>query len=289
VNSHTKINITCPEHGEFPQTPNSHLNGNGCPSCKAQKTSDRCRQTRDWFIQKAINTHGDKYIYDDVDYQGDRVKVKIGCRSHGIFEQTPNNHFTGQGCPVCKYEKIASLLKNDRESFINNSLAIHGERFDYSLVDYTNARTDVEIICGEHGSFWQKPNNHLSGQGCPVCKSSRGEEVIRLILEKHSIEFEREYMIPGATPRYRYDFYLPYYNLFIEFHGIQHYKPVEMFGGEEAYKDTVQRDTFKKAIARMMRIKLVSFSYLQLKQLTQEQFEEIILRRIYNSAKLYTA
>lgn len=173
------------------------------------------------------------------------------------------------------------------EQFIQKASKIHNNRYRYWNSIYVNSHTKLIITCLEHGDFLQTPNSHLNGNGCPGCKSSKGEETIRLILEKHGIEFEREYMIPGVTPRYRYDFYLPYQNLFIEFHGIQHYKPVEIFGGEEAYKETVTRDMLKKSIAKMIGVRLFHFNYLQLKQLSLEQFEEIVLRIIYNSAKLY--
>ena len=118
VNSHTKLIITCLEHGDFLQTPNSHLNGNGCPGCKAKATSVRCRQTTDWFIQKATIVHGGRYNYDNVDYQGDLVKVNIICKIHGVFKQTPNRHLSGAGCSRCKYEKIANMLKNDKAEFV---------------------------------------------------------------------------------------------------------------------------------------------------------------------------
>lgn len=287
TNSHTKINIICLLHGNFLQTPNSHLNGNGCPKCKIETVRQRCKHTIEIFIQKAIEVHRDIYKYTKVKYINNHTKIIIECKKHGDFEQTPGNHLSDKGCTKCKYEKIASVIRKDKESFVNKSLKIHGNLYDYTLVSYIAAKIPVEIICNKHGSFWQKPNNHLNGSGCPLCKSSRGETVIRLLLEKYSINYIREYRIPDQIYRHRYDFYLPDYNLLIEFHGIQHYKSIKRFGGDEGLDRVKFRDTFKKHLAKSIGIKLISFNYIDLKQLSTERFEEIVLKKIYDSARLY--
>ena len=102
--SKTKVIIVCPEHGEFNQTPANHLSGNGCPKCSI----DEHRSSIEQFIRKAIFVHGEKkYDYSKVDYKQSQSKVIIVCPEHGEFEQTPNNHLKGQGCPKCKSENQA--------------------------------------------------------------------------------------------------------------------------------------------------------------------------------------
>ena len=97
VNNHTKVCIICPEHGEFWQTPNSHLNGNGCSSCKGLK-----KLTTKEFIERAKQVHGNKYDYSKTIYVNKRTKVCIICPIHGEFYQTPHNHvYQKQGCPEC--------------------------------------------------------------------------------------------------------------------------------------------------------------------------------------------
>lgn len=101
VDSKTYVTITCPLHGDFEQTPANHAFGKGCPGCKAVKTSSRCRDSVESFVEKARAVHGDRYDYSQVEYLGRRVKVLIGCSIHGPFNQTPDNHLNGYGCTGC--------------------------------------------------------------------------------------------------------------------------------------------------------------------------------------------
>lgn len=95
-NSKEKIKIKCEEHGIFEQIPNSHLNGKGCSKC-----SGLYQPTTEEFIKSAKLIHGDKYDYSLLVYKGNKIKSKIICKEHGIFEQTPNNHLKGQNCYYC--------------------------------------------------------------------------------------------------------------------------------------------------------------------------------------------
>ena len=117
------------------------------------------------FIQRVIKIHGDTYDYSKVKYVKVMDKVEIICSTHGVFEQRPNNHLNGQGCPSC-----AGKEKRDTKSFIEESIKVHGDTYEYSLAEYKNSKTKVEIICPEHGVFKQKPDHHiLRKQGCPQC------------------------------------------------------------------------------------------------------------------------
>jgi superfamily II DNA or RNA helicase len=167
VNTDIKVKISCPIHGEFEQTPKSHLSGAGCPNCGTIKRASSRTKSINKFINEAINIHGDKYGYSLVDYVNTDIKVKISCPVHGEFEQTPQSHLKGSGCPNCAINK-----KNDTNGFIEKAREIHGDVYDYSLVDYVNSNTNVKIICSEHGEFEQKPSNHLSGRGCSSCGGS---------------------------------------------------------------------------------------------------------------------
>ena len=157
----TKVCIICPEHGDFWQEANSHLRGQGCPKCKYEKQSSSTEE----FIQKAHKVHGDKYDYSKVEYDGYKTKVCIICPKHGEFWQTPNSHLNGNGCPKCKGEKQTCTT----DEFIAKAKKIHGDKYDYSKVEYVNNHTKVCIICPEHGEFWQIPSSHLQGKGCPKC------------------------------------------------------------------------------------------------------------------------
>ena len=125
------------------------------------------------FIKKAKEVHGDKYDYSKVEYKKAIEKICIICPEHGEFWQQPSNHLSGQGCPVCRYLKSANKTKKTNKQFEEDSRKIHGNKYDYSKVDYKNQRTKVCIICPEHGEFWQIPTNHLKGCGCPSCGGNK--------------------------------------------------------------------------------------------------------------------
>ncbi len=127
------------------------------------------RLTTEEFIEKSKMIHGDKYDYSLVDYINTRSKLKIICPEHGEFEQVPNEHLSACGCKKCALETIKNKFKANNSDFISRAIKIHGNKYDYSLVNYINAHVKVKINCKEHGEFEQKPNNHLNGKGCSRC------------------------------------------------------------------------------------------------------------------------
>ena len=164
VNSRTKVCIICPEHGEFWQNPNCHIQGNSCPICAGSKKSSTGQ-----FVKKANNVHNGKYDYSHVNYIGNKVKVCIVCPEHGEFWQTPNAHLRGAGCPICAQKIRVKDLADTKSDFIIKAHKVHGQKYDYSKVNYINSSTKVCIICPEHGEFWQTPGDHIAGHGCQKC------------------------------------------------------------------------------------------------------------------------
>lgn len=186
VDSKTKVSIICPEHGEFELIPSLHLKGCGCHVCRYHNTST----TLDNFISKSKEIHGDKYDYSKVNYIDNNTKVCIIChekdeygREHGEFWQTPSNHLAGKGCKKCSKKHRLSLAE-----FIETARLKHGNKYDYSKVEYKNSHSKICIICPEHGEFWQDAKLHLSGAGCPNCQGLRKEYKFNLLQE-----FESEY------------------------------------------------------------------------------------------------
>lgn len=121
------------------------------------------------FVQKAREVHGDKYDYSKVNYKNATTKVCIICPKHGEFEQMPSMHLYGNGCPKCGVASRSSYSRSNTENFIKKAKDVHGDKYDYSKVEYKNNYTKVCIICSTHGEFYQKPNSHLNGRGCPKC------------------------------------------------------------------------------------------------------------------------
>ena len=158
-----KCNILCPEHGIFQQSFAAHYAGQGCPECGKKKIGDARRWTQDEFIAKANEVHNHKYDYSLVDYQGMENPVKIICPDHGVFEQTAANHISGKGCPKCVGFGLST------EEFVAKLRNVHGDRYDYSLVEYRGSNGYITPICPEHGMFRQRASHHLDGSNCPAC------------------------------------------------------------------------------------------------------------------------
>ena len=123
------------------------------------------------FVEAAMAIHGSRYDYGLFEYAGQAVKSTIICTIHGEFQQSPYCHLRKKhGCPHCGLERIKQLNPGTGTiGFINKAILVHGLRYNYSEVDYTNNRNKVAITCKIHGNFYQAPANHLSGQGCPSC------------------------------------------------------------------------------------------------------------------------
>lgn len=237
------------------------------------------------FIQKAKTIHNDKYDYSKTDYKHSKIKVIIICSKHGKFNQNPNNHLNGQGCPKCRYEENRKKFTLSTQEFIERSNIIHDFKYSYNKVNYINSKSKVIITCPKHGDFKQKAIIHLQGYGCATCKSSKGERIIKRILDKFNIEYLQQYKIPGNKYQFRYDFYLPDRNLLIEFQGEQHYRPNGYFGGAERFLETQRRDIFKRELAKLAKINLIEIHHKNLELLTDTQFEDFIIRIVNQKFK----
>lgn len=186
-NSSTKVEIICPKHGSFFQSPYSHLNGCGCPKCGKESMANIIRKDKEQFINEAKAIHGDKYDYSKVEYKNKENDVCIICPKHGEFWQRAANHLKGCGCPKCRYEKMTEEYKDTLQDFIEKANIVHNGKFDYSKVKYIDSQTKVCIICPEHGEFWQKPNNHLHGWGCAKCSGVKQKTTEEFIEEAKKV------------------------------------------------------------------------------------------------------
>jgi len=125
--------------------------------------------TTEEFIDRARAVHGDKYGYAFSVYRSANIKVLIHCPEHGMFHQKPYIHMKSNGCPWCGHELRLLTKRPDKEEFISKAKEVHGDRYDYSKISYTNNKCKINIVCPHHGIFSQSPNSHLSGSGCPGC------------------------------------------------------------------------------------------------------------------------
>ena len=265
VRAKDKVCIICPIHGEFWQLPFAHFYvGGGCKKCAMDALTSNKPKTVDKFIEEARNTHGDKYDYSKVEYINSHYKVCIICPEHGEFRQTPDSHIRGCGCQECKKESIGNKKRKKVEEFISEANFVHNNKYDYSKVQYTNTHKKVCIICPIHGDFWQEPNIHLDGCGCPKCSSSRLEKSVEDVLNKENIEYiERKgyHWLLNEETNYplTLDFYLPKYNIAIECQGKQHFISIEHFGGDEKFEKRIKYDKLKKELCSRNGVKLIYY------------------------------
>jgi len=229
--------IICQKHGEFLQTPNSHLNGAGCHICGGSKKSN----TKE-FIEKAKEIHQNKYDYSKVEYINTDTKIIIICKEHGEFLQTPNSHLRGCGCIICGGHK-----KKTTEEFIVKAQQIHNNKYDYSKVNYINKDMYVNIICKIHYNFLQTPHSHLHGSGCPSCiNKTEGKlyDILKQIYPSLIKQFTQEWC--KKKNALRFDFCIPENKIIIELDGLQHFKQVQNWLSPEEQN---KNDKFKEKCA----------------------------------------
>jgi len=228
-NSRTKVVIICPRHGEFIQSPNNHLHLQGCPKCGDETRNKNFISNTNEFIEKAKIVHKNFYNYSKVIYIKASKKVTIICPLHGEFKQEANSHLMGHVCRKCANVIIQKAQTMKFSEFVMKANLIHGERYKYLVEYHVGGDMKIPIICSLHGVFKQTLEKHLIGQGCPKCRSSSGERIVRRYLEKLEIKYEEQKKFEGCRYKYllRFDFYVPIYNFLIEFDGIQHYPEEE--------------------------------------------------------------
>jgi predicted nucleic-acid-binding Zn-ribbon protein len=222
INTYTKVKINCPEHGRFSQTPKQHIRGEGCPTCAPNK---KCN--REEFISKALIVHGDQYTYQLVKYVGNKEKVLICCNRHGKFNQTPNHHLNGHGCPKCARERQNDNTRLTTTDFVKKAIEIHGNKYDYSNTKYDGVGSKVSIVCKEHGEFAPTANNHTHHKsGCPKCAKRAYSGVainwLKNISENKKLYIQHaenigEYKIPNTL--FSADGYCKETNTIYEFYG----------------------------------------------------------------------
>ena len=249
-NAHTRIKHKCNKGHIYKQTPNNHLNGQGCPIClgiiKMNNKSYYYNECKEKGLDLPIEN-----------YKNAHTKIKHKCTKCGnIYKQTPNSHLTGRACPKCN------------GSFLKTSKGYYGEckdkRLDLPVEDYINATTKIKHRCNICGNYYtQTPTNHLQNYGCPICNESHGEKFIRNYLDKNHIEYVPQKKFKNLKDKtyLSYDFYLPNQKVLIEYQGRQHYEENDFFGGKERFKQQQLHDKLKREYAKDNGYKLLELHY----------------------------
>ncbi len=248
INNKTKIKIMCLIHGEFEQIPKAHLNGQGCKKC------NKNIPTNEEFKQRLKKIYGNELDYSLVKYENIRTKITLVCKKHGTFKQRPDHLlFDGMGCRKCNNEKI----------YLNKAKEVHGDTYNYDLVKYEKSHKQIDIICKKHGKFKQLAYQHTNNSGCPKCKESKGEKEIRNYLLENNIIFETQKTFNDCKfkNKLKFDFYLPNYNLCIEYDGEQHFMLKEFWGGQKEFEKIQKRDKIKTQYCIDNNINLLRIKY----------------------------
>jgi very-short-patch-repair endonuclease len=247
VNIRTKVKIIY-DGIIYEQTPASHL-----------KYPPERFMNQEIFLIRSKRKWGDKYDYSLAEYVSTKFPVKIIYEGE-IYEQLPPNQLI-----------YAPELRNTttHEDFIERSKEIHNGKYTYDKAIYTNDRTLVTITCPRHGDFRQTPTIHLRGSGCKRCSESFGEKEISRYLDEKTITYTREHKFDDCRNIYplKFDFYIPSMRLCIEFDGIQHYEPIDYFGGVDAYERLKANDKIKDEYCEDNYIDLIRIRYDQIDQI----------------------
>lgn len=355
--SNKKLIITCPEHGDFFQTPNKHISGKtGCPTCARNKHKQISKNqqmsgmltiietyrknypqyqyscdfdsktiivicsehgtTKHKYISGNVNTYPcklcgikfrssklNKSEYEYIkqaralhggvyDYVVEDKQIYMICKHHGkilLSKNRKSNHINRlSGCPKCKYQMLQRKYSKSNEKFIIDAQKVHGTKYDYTYTRYINTHTKIKIMCKKHGIFEQTPLNHLQGSGCPLCYCSYGEKLLEMLLTKRSITFEKQKTFkqcinPETGKRLRFDFFLPDYNTLIEIDGIQHFTPVTFSNNinpQEEFVKTQYRDWIKNTFALKYNYNLIRIPYTDLNNISV-LLDEILLYNKY--------
>ena len=229
-----KVDIICDQHGIFSQRAGDHLKGEGCKECGIDSRSRKMRMDIEDVIKKCIEVHGDQYNYSQIKYKNNRTKMKIFCNKHKVFFlQSFDSHVTKKcGCPKCGYDS----MKKTREEFVKLSNKVHYGKYNYDKSIFIDMSTKIEIVCPDHGVFWQTPDSHSRGKGCRRCLY-KNEYILGEKIKQHFYDWKIEEQKVFNSELYykssrRFDFFLSKdkMRVAVEYDGKQHYEPVR-FGG----------------------------------------------------------
>lgn len=244
----------------FEITPSGFLNGNRCKPCSIKSRARKSAKTHDEFIKQVCEKYNDDYIVLDK-YIDNKTKIKFKHKYCGYeFMMTPGNFLRSVGCPKC-----SNSIRITLDDFKKEVFDLTGN--DYTVLgEYKNAHSKIKIRHNICGNIYDGCRNmFLKGQRCPQCSSSKGEDRVKRYLQNKSIKFRTQEKFDNlfgiGNGLLKYDFYLPDYNLLIEYNGKQHYEPIDYFGGECQLKIQQEHDNRKEQYAKDNNIEFLVIPY----------------------------
>ncbi len=286
--THDYVTVVCPIHGVKEQTIQGHLS-HGCFKCAADIKNKKRSLTIVDFKERAVKIHGNRYIYDLVNYVNIREEVKIVCKTHGIFLQQPFVHLNGGGCRLCGNEHSARVRLKSTDAIVAEANHIHHNKYDYSKFENKGVNTKGIVICKKCGyEFLITPYSHISRKcGCPKCHIFYHEDLCRQILfEIYSVEFKSvrpKTLVNSKGRRLELDCYNEQLKINIEYDGIQHYKyPNRLHKNKEEFDRQRQNDLKKDQWCIDNGIINIRVSYLYD---SKEKIKDFIIQKLIDAGK----
>lgn len=296
VGSHKKIKFQCGRClNEWFAAPTNILRGKGCPVCSAKRAGDKISADRKgkpavcsgWnalneqdVVQYLIsNGYSCSYVGG---YKNAHLPCEFQCGCGKHFFMSFGNLKHGLGvCATCRREKQFTDGNNASAKIKKET---NGE---YLLVDkYTGYDNKHIFSHTECGRTFQATYGHIlhGNTSCPFCNNpSRGERVIRRWLCDNCVDFESQKRFGdcvGDTSALPFDFYIPSINVAVEYQGLQHYEPVEHFGGETSFQQRKRYDDIKANYCREQGICLIAIPYLE-----YENIENILSELFFSNER----
>lgn len=257
VNARTPILHKCKiDEYEWVTSPDHILRGHGCPKCVGN-----IKKTHKEYVQELSSINPNIEVIGN--YINASTPIEHKCLIHNIeWKIRPNDALYGKGCPFCGIEKSGSFRLKTHAQYVEE-LKMANKNI-IAIESYNGANTPILHKCLIDGCEWcATPHNILCGTGCPRCNESKGEKIIRKWLTEHNIEYNSQKRFNDCCDKIPlpFDFYLPSYNCCIEYDGIQHYEPIEYFGGKKSLEYTKKHDKIKNDYCANNDIKLLRIPY----------------------------
>lgn len=257
-----KDNITI-KFGDYlyTQNVNKHLSGK-CPEKSTPK------KTTEQFIKESVEIWQDRFDYSETIYYGSLNPVRLFDKKRGVFiEQNASLHLRGHEPKSMKSEE-----------FINKSKLVSDFLYLYDKCYYKNITSNVVLTCPLHGDFIINPFEHLNyGNSCKNCDGYKANKKIKEFINRHKINYITQHKFTDCRNIFKlpFDFYIPSMRTCIEFHGLQHFQPVDYFGGVESYQKLKINDSIKSNYCEDNYIDLIRIRYDQIDNIPQILWESL--------------